>query len=433
MLQQQGMFYRKIRNTTNWCIAYILATLVSWITIFLSRGEKLSWYFHNNPLDTSMDYFNVLNLSGSDKIYEGLGNNYPPICYVIMKILHYFVPAATPSSMQIANYQNVPGIFLRNYQNSLLIYLLIIIFSTLILLACINSICNQKSAIEKIIISIATIVSGPFVYMIERGNIILFAFLGIMIFIACYESNNRAIRILGYFGYAFATAIKLYPAVFAILLIRKKRWKSLAFTSVLAIAMFFIPFIAFGGVSALLGFIRGLTSFTSDFSTVGLGLQLSMSNMSKIVSIFLPESDWLFFALPGLHVIMLIACTFVCFFEESEWRVLFILGIMCSIIPSVSFTYSLVFLIPCLLNIMANNVLVNKNDLLLVLLLFSTLFTYILPIVSFPGNLNDNVTYPLYWGYVIINFSLYLSLFLLSGNTLVKLKAKTARQYSSEK
>lgn len=103
--------------------------------------------------------------------------------------------------------------------------------------------------------------SAPMFFTIERGNLVILAAAGVAFFIAFYDSPRKGLRVFAAFALAAAVALKLTPAVFAVLYLLPRRsndnqlvWRlamdvrSLLLFAAFSAALFIIPFLFFGGI-----------------------------------------------------------------------------------------------------------------------------------------------------------------------------------------
>lgn len=103
--------------------------------------------------------------------------------------------------------------------------------------------------------------SAPMLFTIERGNLVILAAAGVAFFIAFYDSPRKGLRVFAAFALAAAAALKITPAVFAVLYLFPSRtsdnqlaWRlamdvrSLLLFAAFSAALFIIPFLFFGGI-----------------------------------------------------------------------------------------------------------------------------------------------------------------------------------------
>ena len=61
-------------------------------------------------------------------------------------------------------------------------------------------------------------------FMIDRANVLCLVVALSALFVAGYRSENALIRHLSYVCLGLAAAIKLYPVVLGLLVLREKKW-----------------------------------------------------------------------------------------------------------------------------------------------------------------------------------------------------------------
>lgn len=106
--------------------------------------------------------------------------------------------------------------------------------------------------------------SAPFLFMIERGNVLLFCLVCTAIFLLYYDSDSRFLREFALIALAIAAAIKIYPAIFGLMLVREKRFAQAARCVVYGFTLFFVPFLFLDGADSFLLFVKNLKGFTSN-------------------------------------------------------------------------------------------------------------------------------------------------------------------------
>ena len=80
-------------------------------------------------------------------------------------------------------------------------------------------------------------------FAFERGNLVLYAMVFLMLGLALRDSSNKALRELSLVMVAVSAGFKLYPALFGFLWIAEKRYKEAARLVVYGLASFFVPFL----------------------------------------------------------------------------------------------------------------------------------------------------------------------------------------------
>lgn len=93
----------------------------------------------------------------------------------------------------------------------------------------------------------AAMSSSPFVFNLERANLMFLAAAGTLLFLAWYDAREGWKRAVAALALAFAGVLKIVPAVFGALYLRERRWRDMTVCAIAAAVMFFVPFAWFGG------------------------------------------------------------------------------------------------------------------------------------------------------------------------------------------
>jgi hypothetical protein len=97
-----------------------------------------------------------------------------------------------------------------------------------------------------------------------------------------YHSERAAVREIGLLCLSFSISLKLYPALFAWLLIGDRRWKEFIRVVVYSILLLVIPAFAFGDPSCLLYMVKNIFSFSSG-SGGALGAMGRVTHLPQVV------------------------------------------------------------------------------------------------------------------------------------------------------
>ncbi len=102
----------------------------------------------------------------------------------------------------------------------------------------------------KLAISMVMMLSGAMLFAYERGILVLLSVSGMILFLHTYDCENKKLREFGYFGLAFAAALKGYPALLGLLLIDRHEWKEMVRLILYGVILSFGPFLLLqGGLS----------------------------------------------------------------------------------------------------------------------------------------------------------------------------------------
>jgi hypothetical protein len=200
--------------------------------------------------------------------------------------------------------------------------------------------------------SVLTALSYPVLFLLDRGNLECLVFICTGLFVYCYKEGKGTAAAL---FLSCAIAMKLYPAVFAVLFIADRRWKPLAlatvFTLVLTISS---AALLDGGISAsIAGLQHNLLTFKAMYLNSLHGLQ---HNSSLYVPAVLAASQLSLLGIfttvyPYLAIlIFMLSAAFIMFREEVFWKKTAILSYLIILLPQVSYDYKLIHIfLPLLL------------------------------------------------------------------------------------
>lgn len=389
-------------------IIKILWFIFMWIGILIfimnglkSHGISILSTLHGFDNDTFMDFFN--SMAYENRPYENKVI-YPPLVNLFYYILHSFVPEEIFYSGML----NVRDSQMGRVIIGMYISVTTILFGYMIIKI-------KKGIIEeKLFMTFTLLFSMPFLFQLERANMIFISVIFLGFYIYGYDSEKIFVRHIAFISLAIAASIKIYPVFFGLLLIREKRWKDSIICIIYGIILFFVPFVFFGGIDSIKLFIDNIINCTNYMSDTGEGLKLNISNTVKIISYFVCGN------LDKLSILTLLLKVFCLFggvvlllfakFEE-KWKLYMVPSLMMVLIPDFSFLYTLVFFaIP--LAYFLDEECRNKRSWLYLIM-------FIIIMVPFANISNRgleafaNDYYPLTWSIVIISIVLLLFMIIL--------------------
>lgn len=386
------------------CLGIVSLASVFLVVNFISRGEYFISYFSSDWSDTFMDYFNMLeNVRLGDPYYAEA--NYPAINFVILKLLFHFVPQDT---LVAASSPREEAMDLRALTPAMLPFIILLLVCLIVIILCIRKLLANRDISTQNWVTVAVLLSGPMIFLLERGNLLLIALSFLMLFFAYWRSDIAWQRILAVVALSIASALKLYPAAFALLLIADKRWKDFALTVIFGLIFLIAPFFAFGGVSAIQSFIGGIGSSSNTF--YGLGGNYSLSNIIGIIHGFLGVNiSGAGGAAISIFGIIIPLIAFI--LSRETWAKVLSIAMMTLWVPSFSYTYSLTLLLPAFTLFLDSSEALRAKRRTFVAICFIVVLS---PLVSSPVAsilaLDPGVKFVLYWGCVIQNIALIVLL-----------------------
>ena len=312
--------------------------------------------------------------------------NYPPLAQIPYIIANKIISTSDDAiTSNLTNLQKINlirssyhGIFLgATYILTSLLPLLIIFLASL-----------KGNYLKKSIYAISALVSGVMLFAINRGNIITYALIFLNLFLLTYKSNNKYIRFSSYFFLAIAANLKLYPAIFGILLILRKDWKGCVTSSIMFIFIYIISYIIsyqqtgyniFDLANNISSFIQSGSAYiptSNDFST---------KNFSKLLLYitFGFNTPTTLYTILNYTILasVVLCCMIIVFFSEQEWQKYTSLSLICMFVPQISYIYSGIFILPAILSFISNDNKSKKN------IVYAILFCLTIVITDFPGSM----------------------------------------------
>lgn len=306
--------------------------------------------------DTFMDWFNCVAGYGGNPYAGEVGSNYPALAVLIFKVFRLGIPEKVLDEGvgTLVRYQNAWIIFM--VYNGILIW----IFSVSV---------DHKLKLkhwDKMLFFAVCLFSFPVLFAFERGNIINLAFVLTMFFYSFYQDENKVLRELAFMALAIAAGIKIYPAIFGFLLLKRRRIWECVRLSIYGILSFVAPFFWFGGLKAIKSFLNGILGFSLDRSTVtsetmdaiasfdgtassvtimpsSYGYNFSLFNICKVIremlGVHLQEKMF------SVGLILISIMLFVtALIIKEEWKELLCYTLMMILIPSFSGAYVMLFM-----------------------------------------------------------------------------------------
>lgn len=323
--------------------------------------------FHKNYIDSFADFFNINQyMAGFSPYIAPNDSSYPPLNFI------FALPFVLLSSFGWAGV--LPAL-------------------TLFFLVCFELLCllvrklQEKYQLEKRFVSalcFSFAFSAGFLFWIERANYVFVPFVLTALFLLDYNSPSRRKRELSCLFLAAAAATKLYPAVFALLLVKEKRYRDVCKTAAYTVALFVLPFFLMrGGFAAnITAFFRNLFSFMGESK---LSYDFSVYNTVRIVALLAGGSCAVTEPVAlALRAVLFTLCLTGFFLARRHWQEIALCTFCIPVITHPVYDYCLLFLFFPFAALLCTGE-GRRTDLLFaagfVLLLSPLQFGYILPYV----------------------------------------------------
>lgn len=322
----------KQNKITLYLLLIVFFCILYYVVCIFFQGKYINAVFANDANDTFMDYFHSINNAKYDPYYD-MNSNYPAMACLIYKILYKVVPIAERQGN---------GFVLRNNQSAMIIFLVFYIGSIWMAMTCVLQRVKLKGVSERILI-LAICISAPFMFTIERGNLIFVSFVLSMFFVFNYDNENWIVREISFIALAIAASIKIYPAIFGLLLLKRRNIKEILRLVFYGVSAFILPFFYYDGFNSLKIMIQAL-GYTSNLSEeIGYGVNISLYNICKtIAAIFhINILDWQIYV---VYVIAILSIMLSFFVVKSKWLEELAIVLLVIFLPKTNYYYASIFL-----------------------------------------------------------------------------------------
>lgn len=321
---------------------FIDVILLVIVSQFTDASNSLALYIglsHNS----FSDFFDTV-MAAQNNPYD-VGVIYPPLCYLFCKIMGGMIPGFSEYTDSFA---------LRDSQMGRMVYTYFVIFCVIVVFYIAVNVCKYSN-LYKISLVLTMLLSVPFLSTIDRGNFLLLATVCVFIFVAYYDSDNKVAREIALISLAIAAAIKIYPAILGLLLVKKGNFKTVFRTVIYGIAAFVLPVFAFDGLETITEMITNLTAESTknvlDQNSISGRVDLPTVILTFILMVKqnLPQAayDTIEFASKILGLLFSAEMVCLSFMSEEKWKKVLSLTTIMLVLPSFSYEYCLIsYLVP---------------------------------------------------------------------------------------
>ena len=367
-------------------------------SLYLSKGDLFNKFFFSDKRDTGMDFFHSIEyLKGNDP-YESFHTLYPPLANLLFKALYCILPVELTGKWpaNLINYTLFVGTSydLRTYQSTMVLFIAFIVLSVFGLSYFCNKVVKTNGGNGSTLLLFCTITSYGFLMAIERGNIIIIAFLFLLFFIFNYKSDNPVIRELSIICLAISAGLKIYPAIFGLLLIKDKKW-GMAFRAIIyGLLSFFVPLLFFkGGIinNTMLWF-----KILNEFST-------KSERTETIVNMIYSFNHLLYIGeqhRPIIKAMMLLCSIAGLISSDKIYKSLLYISVLIILFTGEG-TYVFLFCLSSLLSFILEEKVINKNN----VVFFVIIMLAVLPIPIF--DIKDRYAFDIIICFISCSISLY--------------------------
>lgn len=383
-----GLNYKK----RFFCILMILGYILFWIDIFMSKGSRLSYYFSHDSGDTFMDFFNPIAKIPELTYREPYYSNYPALANMLFAMIRRIIP-----DLYLED-----GFTIRSCMSAEIIFIFFIVAAVLLLYQVMCNVMGDGRGSKAVVWIL--LLSGPFLFLYERGNSLLLAVGLTLFFVRYYDDENVILQQCALICFALAAAIKIYPVLFGALLLKKGNLRKVLTAAAYTAAACIVPFFYYEGLVSIVQFLNNLADRNGQPKSFGLGYNFSFDTVQRLIY-QIKTSEYLLHTNKLLYVIPILLCVLTYFLADQKWKKLLAVCMVIVWIPSESYTYVLCFLsVPCLY-FLKEKPGDSRWDAAYLLCFVGIFSLYSLNRIS---RLNTDVNYPISIGMVLIQCFLWM-------------------------
>ncbi|WP_206237831.1 hypothetical protein [Novosphingobium terrae] len=238
--------------TAEWLLAGLVVLVALRDVWFFATKNYLPEPFFYESADTWMDWFNTAWWARDKGIYDSWASIYPPISFLIVRVLgvpHCYVDQAGGPQLRYCDWAGVVAIHA--------FYIIDVVLVALSLMRI-----DRRTALPR---SLAISLGMPLLYGLDRGNLILLAFGGIVLAFGplLHSAKGRWLAL------AVAINLKVYiiAALAAQLLRRRWRWTEMA--AITTILTYLISYLVLG-IGTPSEIVENIRAFAVAESTTGV-------------------------------------------------------------------------------------------------------------------------------------------------------------------
>lgn len=309
------------------------------------------FYFWTNPNgfeNTVMtdfnfsDYFYHIIFSSMPSQTYGMSYDacFPPLAYCFYYLLWKIRPVEVTGKEQWE--------WIKTEDNVMLIFVLVQILLAIALFYLVSRYLKEWSLEVQLLCTVLIVCSYPYLgTSLQRGNSV--ALVGILMGFAWLlrKNDSKVLRELALIFIAIVAGFKVYPAILGLIYIKEKRYKETLRLIIYGITFFFGPFLVYGGMDGLKGFIGLLVAREQELPTIWGTVRGASNNV--LMSVFGLDAQISVPIAVVVETVFLIVCLLLFFITKQNWKMLFYLSmILIAYIPT-NLMYTSVYLLPSFL------------------------------------------------------------------------------------
>ena len=196
----------------------------------------------------------------------------------------------------------------------------------------------------------ATVFMSPVLHAIGVGNQIVLTLGGVLVFLAWKDERGWR-KGVAFFALATATALKIVPAAFGLLLVKERRWRDCVWLAALGVLLMIVPFAWVGGTDGLVAFAQNVRLHAEHYGPLGRYGFVAFDRSLRLLAGLPKESVQATFWIDrALNLALGLACLWRWWRTRDRREALLMLGAVILLVPSVTQFYSAMYVLPAVLS-----------------------------------------------------------------------------------
>jgi len=324
------------------------------ICAIITQGSSFLYMLHPNLDYVFMDHFSMVT-AACDHPYTEQAVIYPPLIMTLYGIIgHFTIPYVS------GEYERSWDLALAMRDTEMPMMAFIVLILALVISFYIiyqKYVGNEIGQSRYNIVFITLLFSYPVLFGLSTGNCIFLSVLCCILYIYCYDSENKWIRLFSYICLGVAAGVKITPALLAILTLKHRGWLEFGKCFVIVAALFLIPFIFTDGDPML--FISNTLSYASSVpSTFGI---LNINDMMDALGAGITMTIGVEILVMGIFFLFILMDD-----KMEKWEEATLLGALLMLVFSVSVSYTFLYMEIGLMLLLATGKKLDKGAIICV-------------------------------------------------------------------
>jgi len=309
-------------------IGFTLSVIFHYV---LGNYAGLERYYYRtflfDPADKFNDFYNIYRATGNLDPYSAPVSVYFPFTFIVMYLFTLF-----------------------NEHFAFALYLLM--FGGYFIWYIFRNMPMVPVSDRRMNVFILTFMTYPVLFNFDRGNVEVFVFICVTLFIFFYQKERDVPAVL---FLSLAIAMKLYPGVFVVLYLADRKYRNIVATAcTTAVVSLASAAVLHGGIShSLEGIRRNLSGFNMTYLVTNDGLQHN-SSLYGVIRMIVKHAAQVQPLVDHYTIIALvlfgIVATYIVVKLDMLWKKVALLVFSMILLPQVSFDYKLIhFFLPLML------------------------------------------------------------------------------------